>query len=900
MSDTLQLLLEQYDDGYFAARARGESGRLHIDGYYFHSPKARGDFRDIVSEKLRGDHDATCAVTHSIAKTEAPILFVPDGTLPSGGSAEEWTRQLETRLACNARELAAAALRADTGESYTGEGPLLIALAPFRDIDLARELAKSVHAGEPRIHTEPLATLAYLGALHGEGKARTVAAVAVSRASTLVTLVHNGGLAGAETLDNGFNDIFAAIQAQLNLKFIGSAAKLVYDGIYDFSEVAVPVLKDYSAGLRASLGRLAAGAGVQPEHLVLTRVPPAAGWIEAQVAERLELTFLPAESPKPVFESETRSLEAVRGFLPLWHTVDASGGSAFARVDWRQAVSLPEVLKALPVRAAAAPAAAPTEKPAAATKAAPAADTPPAAKNTTAAADAPPREIPAKPAEEKSAPPPPAPSKKVEKATPVPVPATDDETDRKKPFPLIIGGAVAALLVLGIAAFFLFSGDFGEEPSIALAPPASAERSSGPAAAPDREARPAPESEPEPEPAPEAEPAPERDPVGALTLATVPEGATVTLGGEAVGTTPLRLDELPSGRHTVTLELAGHEPLTLEAEVTDGETTAPGDIELRAFSGTLAVESGPAGAAVRLNGEDAGTTPLLVESMPVGTYEVTVELDGYEPESIEAVVADRETTTLNNFKLRPVSGSLAVRSSPEGIAFRLVPAEDSGLDEIAESTPADLEELPPGGYRVIFEREDWPKFTRPVTVRRNERAEVLMEYPEARLTIETEPEGAEVWTGETLLGTTPLALEGLRPQRMRCLIRHENYLPEEVVVELEPNGEHNHTLELVSVDGIFSPDQVDVLPLPRDNRLPDTAVMIMRPETVMVRFVVGRDGKPDDITIQSSTNNRLNNLVLDIVNDWTFEPAVLRETPVRVRVVAPIVFNPPERAGRRE
>src|SRR5438034_9716046 len=56
---------------------------------------------------------------------------------------------------------------------------------------------------------------------------------------------------------------------------------------------------------------------------------------------------------------------------------------------------------------------------------------------------------------------------------------------------------------------------------------------------------------------------------------------------------------------------------------------------LVAFSGcvrrTLRITSDPSGALVHLNGREIGRTPLEVDFVHYGTYDVVVEKDGYEP-----------------------------------------------------------------------------------------------------------------------------------------------------------------------------------------------------------------------------------------------------------------------------
>jgi hypothetical protein len=71
------------------------------------------------------------------------------------------------------------------------------------------------------------------------------------------------------------------------------------------------------------------------------------------------------------------------------------------------------------------------------------------------------------------------------------------------------------------------------------------------------------------------------------------------------------------------------------------------------FRGSLAVSSSPRGAQVFINGVRAGTTPLSLGNLPVGSRAVRVVQDGYEPwYSTVQIVFDRRTTTVA--QLRPL------------------------------------------------------------------------------------------------------------------------------------------------------------------------------------------------------------------------------------------------------
>jgi len=65
------------------------------------------------------------------------------------------------------------------------------------------------------------------------------------------------------------------------------------------------------------------------------------------------------------------------------------------------------------------------------------------------------------------------------------------------------------------------------------------------------------------------------------------------------------------------------------------------------FQGALVIDSEPSGARVFLNGAPAGSTPLILEGVPVGSRVVRVEADAYVPwSSAVRVVANEQTRVL--------------------------------------------------------------------------------------------------------------------------------------------------------------------------------------------------------------------------------------------------------------
>jgi hypothetical protein len=139
----------------------------------------------------------------------------------------------------------------------------------------------------------------------------------------------------------------------------------------------------------------------------------------------------------------------------------------------------------------------------------------------------------------------------------------------------------------------------------------------------------------------------------------------VTLNGRWRGRTPLAIDDLPFGRYTVRIVQPGYtvarEQVALsraQAERTvsfkleperrgRAASPPPAPQEEPASSetnGVLFVDSRPRGAQVFVDGRLAGTTPLRLPDVRIGSHVVRLELRGHRRWSTSASVsAARET-----------------------------------------------------------------------------------------------------------------------------------------------------------------------------------------------------------------------------------------------------------------
>ncbi len=216
-------------------------------------------------------------------------------------------------------------------------------------------------------------------------------------------------------------------------------------------------------------------------------------------------------------------------------------------------------------------------------------------------------------------------------------------------------GLIAAAVILVAGAVFTWT-QFGggresppppvaqvdETPSEAPAAEAPAELAAAP---PARE--PIPETPP---PVQAAPPKPTPPPVPVVrehevVISTTPPGAAVVLDNNpelsCVTPCPITLEQ---GRHTMSINLAGHrEALKIfhVPEVLESMT------ELELMAGSLALRSNPPGATIMLNGEiRPEKTPALI-SLPAGTYDVELTLEGYQKFTDSLEIRDRVVSSLD-------------------------------------------------------------------------------------------------------------------------------------------------------------------------------------------------------------------------------------------------------------
>ncbi len=122
------------------------------------------------------------------------------------------------------------------------------------------------------------------------------------------------------------------------------------------------------------------------------------------------------------------------------------------------------------------------------------------------------------------------------------------------------------------------------------------------------------------------------DGTGLLAVAVSARDARLTIDGEEQRAGARSAVQVAAGAHQVSVTAPGYEPYEREVRVAHGKkTTLQARLRRVPQPGFLSVETEPAGATVQAAGAQIGTTPLRRYSLPAGTYELRLHLEGHEP-----------------------------------------------------------------------------------------------------------------------------------------------------------------------------------------------------------------------------------------------------------------------------
>jgi len=133
---------------------------------------------------------------------------------------------------------------------------------------------------------------------------------------------------------------------------------------------------------------------------------------------------------------------------------------------------------------------------------------------------------------------------------------------------------------------------------------------------------------------------------GTMDITTVPPDASITIDNAYRGLSPLTVDGLSPGVHNLSLSKFGYEklvtPVTIEsASISEVRAT------LALQTGSIAVNTSPAGANITLDGTAAGISPRTIGNITPGNHTLTLTVSGFDTRTLGVQVLPDQTTIAN-------------------------------------------------------------------------------------------------------------------------------------------------------------------------------------------------------------------------------------------------------------
>ncbi len=269
-------------------------------------------------------------------------------------------------------------------------------------------------------------------------------------------------------------------------------------------------------------------------------------------------------------------------------------------------------------------------------------------------------------------------------------------------------------------------------------------------------------------------------------------------------------------------------------------------------TGSLRVATQPEGARVLLDGAERGSSPLVLEALPLGTYRVRIEHGGFEPEELEASITAEAPTASLELVLRsqvpatpaaPRPALFRVRSDPPG-AQVAIDGKDVGVTPI-ERLQVDA------GSRVVRVLRDGYLPWEDIFRARAGRTETIDAVLTARAS-EPEPEATEP---KPEAQEPPRVVEGTLVER----------------------GE----------PGVTNPKCVRCPGVP----FPEAAKRSRLQGAVELSFLIDENGEVSELQILESGSEVFDDAVLETVKSWRYEPATKHGVRVKMRWVQRFRFQ---------
>lgn len=196
----------------------------------------------------------------------------------------------------------------------------------------------------------------------------------------------------------------------------------------------------------------------------------------------------------------------------------------------------------------------------------------------------------------------------------------------------------------------------------------------------------------------------------------------------------------------------------------------PSEIKEETIStGKASINSIPEGASVLLNGIDKGVTPVVLNDIEEGEYDITIQKEGFEPYTEKIMISSAKTGEVTA-TLQPFNGALQITSEPTG-AEVYIDSVKAGI------TPFRSNQAAKGEHLIRIDSQGYEPWKQNVKIVAGENIEIKAELTPSRgvLQVNSQPSDADVFISGKNLGKTPLTLKEIQSGEIAVEVRKKCY-----------------------------------------------------------------------------------------------------------------------------
>lgn len=201
---------------------------------------------------------------------------------------------------------------------------------------------------------------------------------------------------------------------------------------------------------------------------------------------------------------------------------------------------------------------------------------------------------------------------------------------------------------------------------------------------------------------------------GSISVNSNPQEARVYLDNAYKGNTPINIRDVSTGRHKLRIKLAGYEDWVSEITVSSSRVLrVSADLKSQEEQGSISINSDPQGADIYLDDKYEGLTPLNLQDIASGEYEVKISLPGHEEWVEEVTVSPSRTARVYaELESRPDYGSIAIYCDQKDAKVFLNGTYKKTITE----TPTVLEEIESGNYEIVIIKDGFRAWVQDIEV----------------------------------------------------------------------------------------------------------------------------------------------------------------------------------------